>query len=316
MRFFLHHRLNADIFLQLQLNKFQFSVRWCLQIKNNYNFQPYEMIWRRKLLTPATFLIIVMNVFTGQTLTCHPAEYQIGNECCPMCPAGSRVKTDCTEFRSTSCLPCLDGTFVDKPTGQKKCFDCTNCDAEGLGLKVKTSCTTTSDAVCEPLDGFYCIDPRGNNCVAAQKHRICHPGQYINQKGTASTDTVCSDCSTGTFSDGTFTSCQPHFQCESVNLQLIKAGTVSTDAECGEKSSNVTVAVIISVVLFLLISAGLVSFFYFRRKKMPFRPAEKNRSSVVLSQPSLENGTESSEEAIPMRISSGRTAVCWSLKCS
>uniref|UniRef100_A0AAQ5XXB4 TNFR-Cys domain-containing protein n=1 Tax=Amphiprion ocellaris TaxID=80972 RepID=A0AAQ5XXB4_AMPOC len=250
-----------DIFLQLQLNKFQFSVRWCLQIKNNYNFQPYEMIWRRKLLTPATFLIIVMNVFTGQTLTCHPAEYQIGNECCPMCPAG-------------------------------------------LGLKVKTSCTTTSDAVCEPLDGFYCIDPRGNNCVAAQKHRICHPGQYINQKGTASTDTVCSDCSTGTFSDGTFTSCQPHFQCESVNLQLIKAGTVSTDAECGEKSSNVTVAVIISVVLFLLISAGLVSFFYFRRKKMPFRPAEKNRSSVVLSQPSLENGTESSEEAIPMRISS------------
>ncbi|KAG7236725.1 hypothetical protein INR49_000470 [Caranx melampygus] len=29
-----------------------------------------------------------------------------------MCAAGSRVEADCTEFRSTSCLPCIDGTFV------------------------------------------------------------------------------------------------------------------------------------------------------------------------------------------------------------
>uniref|UniRef100_A0A3Q1F588 TNFR-Cys domain-containing protein n=1 Tax=Acanthochromis polyacanthus TaxID=80966 RepID=A0A3Q1F588_9TELE len=106
-----------------------------------------------------------------------------------MAKTRSRVKTDCTEYRSTSCLSCLDGTFVDKPTGLKKCFDCTNCD-EGLGLKVKTSCTTTSNTVCEPLEGFYCTDRIGNNCVAAQKHRICHPGQYINQTAK------CSDGST------------------------------------------------------------------------------------------------------------------------
>ncbi|XP_051805598.1 tumor necrosis factor receptor superfamily member 14-like isoform X4 [Acanthochromis polyacanthus] len=289
-----------EVFLQLQLNKSQFSVRWCLQIKKNYNFPPHKMIWRRKLLTPATFLIIVMKVFTGHTLTCHPGEYQIGNECCPMCPAGNRVKTDCTEYRSTSCLPCLDGTFVDKPTGQKKCFDCTNCD-KGLGLKVKTSCTTTSNTVCEPLEGFYCIDPIGNNCEAAQKHRICHPGQYINQAGTAFTDTVCSDCSAGTFSDGTFTSCQPHFQCES-DLELIKPGTSSTDAECREKSSNVAVAVTITcVLLFLVITAGL-GFFYYIKKKMFFRQ-EKNTNPVIPSQPSLENGELSPSEMVPMRIS-------------
>uniref|UniRef100_A0AAQ6ACV2 TNFR-Cys domain-containing protein n=1 Tax=Amphiprion ocellaris TaxID=80972 RepID=A0AAQ6ACV2_AMPOC len=99
-----------------------------------------------------------------------------------MCPAGSRVKTDCSEFRLTSCLPCIDGTFMNRFTGLKECLPCISCD-EGWSLKVKTSCTTTSDAVCEPLDGFYCIDPIGNNCVAARKHRICHPGQYINQTG-------------------------------------------------------------------------------------------------------------------------------------
>ncbi|XP_044068365.1 uncharacterized protein LOC122883565 isoform X3 [Siniperca chuatsi] len=182
--------------------------------------------------------ILVMSVFRGQTLTCQGAEYLIGNKCCPMCPAGSRVKTDCTEFRSTSCLPCVERTFMNQPTGLKQCFPCTNCDA-GSGLKTKTSCTTTSDAVCEPLEGFYCVDSAEDGCAAAQKHTSCRPGQYIRQKGTALRDTECSDCSGGTFSDGTFTSCRPHTQCGSINLQL-RAGTASADAECGEQSSNTT----------------------------------------------------------------------------
>uniref|UniRef100_A0A3P8TGA7 TNFR-Cys domain-containing protein n=1 Tax=Amphiprion percula TaxID=161767 RepID=A0A3P8TGA7_AMPPE len=242
-----------------------------------------EASLRQNLFLPPQ--IFMMNIFSGQTLTCHPTEYQTENECCPLCLPGRHVQRDCFKERVTSCRRCRNGTFMDKPTGHKECYTCTNCDA-GLGLKVKTSCTTTSDAVCEPLDGFYCIDVTENNCVAAQKHRICHPGQYIKQAGTAFTDTVCSDCSAGTFSDGTFTSCQPHTQCESVNLQLIKAGTASTDAECGEKSSNVTVAVIIICVLllvFLLISAGLVYWFYFRKKKMFFRPGEDDRTIKMLT---------------------------------
>uniref|UniRef100_A0A7N6B1L2 TNFR-Cys domain-containing protein n=1 Tax=Anabas testudineus TaxID=64144 RepID=A0A7N6B1L2_ANATE len=117
----------------------------------------------------------------GETTTCNLAEYQIGNECCPMCLRGSRVRTDCTEFRSTSCLPCLEGTYMNQPSGLKQCFPCSQCDA-GSGLKIKCSCTTTSDTVCEPLEGFYCVDPSDNGCRAAQKHRSCEPGQYISQK--------------------------------------------------------------------------------------------------------------------------------------
>ncbi|KAA8591197.1 hypothetical protein FQN60_002140, partial [Etheostoma spectabile] len=80
-----------------------------------------------------------------------------------------------------------------------------------FGLKLKTPCTTTSDTVCEPLEGFYCTYPIEDNCVVAEKHSSCQPGQYISQKGTAVRDTECSDCSDGTFSDGTlFPSCQPH----------------------------------------------------------------------------------------------------------
>ncbi|XP_040919120.1 tumor necrosis factor receptor superfamily member 14-like isoform X3 [Toxotes jaculatrix] len=208
--------------------------------------------------------ILMIKVFSGNTLKCNPAEYQIEDECCPMCLPGSRVKTDCTEFRSTSCLPCMDGSFMNKPTGLKQCFTCTSCDA-GSGLKIKTSCTATSDTLCEPLEGFYCIDFTENHCVAAQKHSSCQPGQYIREKGTALRDTVCSDCSGGTFSDGTFPSCQPHTQCQSQNLQLIRAGTASTDAECGPHSSHGTVILIsVGVVLFLFIC--IISFVAWKKK--------------------------------------------------
>uniref|UniRef100_A0A4W6EXK0 Tumor necrosis factor receptor superfamily member 5 n=1 Tax=Lates calcarifer TaxID=8187 RepID=A0A4W6EXK0_LATCA len=122
-----------------------------------------------------------MKVFSGNSLTCHPAEYQTGNECCPMCPPGSCVKTNCTEFRSTSCLPCLEGTYMNQPTERTQCFPCTNCDA-GSGLKIKTSCTSTSDTVCEPLEGFYCMDVKDKCCMAAQRHKHCEPGQYIIKK--------------------------------------------------------------------------------------------------------------------------------------
>ncbi|XP_044226895.1 tumor necrosis factor receptor superfamily member 14-like isoform X8 [Thunnus albacares] len=211
------------------------------------------------------FLIIILKVFIGQILACHPTEYQTAGGCCPMCPAGYRVRRDCTEFTSISCLPCTDETYMNQSTGLKQCFTCGNCDA-GSGLQIKTSCTSTSNTVCQPLEGFYCMDSTEDGCVKALKHTSCQPGQYIRQKGTALRDTECTDCSDGTFSDGTFTSCQPHTQCESLKLQLIKPGTDSTDAECGEQSSNVTTTVIcVIVVLFSLIGiAGLV---YFRKKK-------------------------------------------------
>ncbi|XP_041860491.1 tumor necrosis factor receptor superfamily member 14-like isoform X4 [Melanotaenia boesemani] len=195
------------------------------------------MILRRKLPAAASVLVIVMRAFSVHTLTCHPSEYKMGNECCPMCPPGSRVKIDCTEIRSTSCLPCIDGSYTDKPNGLKQCFPCRICDSGG-GLKVEQPCTAASDTVCEPVEGFFCIHSTKSSCAAAQKHSSCEPGQYISTNGTSSSDTECSDCRDGTFSDGASSSCQPHTQCESKNLQQIKAGTSSSDAECGEKGKR------------------------------------------------------------------------------
>uniref|UniRef100_A0A8P4GS60 TNFR-Cys domain-containing protein n=1 Tax=Dicentrarchus labrax TaxID=13489 RepID=A0A8P4GS60_DICLA len=197
--------------------------------------------------------ILVMNIFRGHALQCHPSEYQRGNECCPKCLPGSRVKTDCTEFRSTSCLSCTEGTFINQPTVRTQCYSCTVCIA-GSGLKIKTSCTTTSDTVCEPLEGFYCLDSTEDGCMSAQRHTLCQPGQYISQKGgfTSLTDTECSDCSAGTYSDGTFPSCH----CPETQVK-VKEGSTSSNVVCGSSSRNYYAY--IPLLLSLLTVAGLVT---------------------------------------------------------
>ncbi|XP_035854786.1 tumor necrosis factor receptor superfamily member 14-like [Sander lucioperca] len=215
----------------------------------------------RKLLT-VQLTILVFSVFRGHTLTCHRTEYENGDLCCPRCPAGSRVRKHCKEF-GTSCLNCDEGTFMDQPTGLTECFPCARCDS-GSGLKIKTACRTTSDTVCEPLEGFYCKDSSEKGCVEAQKHRSCQPGQYISQNGTVLRDTECSDCSDGTFSDGTLlTSCQPHTQCQH---QLIKPGTASTDAECGEQSSGAVIVIVVPVICLVVAGISLLVVLILRKK--------------------------------------------------
>ncbi|XP_047425591.1 tumor necrosis factor receptor superfamily member 5-like isoform X1 [Mugil cephalus] len=277
--------LQEDAVLMFKLTSSQISLR-CLQLKKKM-FLLYDKTSRRTSLRTSACLIIVIKVLCCQTLTCRPEEYQIDNKCCPMCPPGNRVKIDCTEFRNASCLPCTSETYMDKATKRTLCFPCTNCDA-GCGLKVKRSCTTTSDTVCEPLEGFFCTDLIKDQCEAAQKHKDCDPGQYIKEKGTSSSDTVCSDCSDGTFSDGTLTSCHQHTQCESMNLQLKTAGTKSADSVCEEKTSNVGVIVGVTiglVVLVVLIVVVTVLYYIKRKNKCPAVTDKNNHADNSIETP-------------------------------
>ncbi|XP_074537096.1 tumor necrosis factor receptor superfamily member 14-like [Halichoeres trimaculatus] len=186
-------------------------------------------------------MIIIMKASSGQM--CHQTEYWNGNECCPMCGVGHRVKTDCEGEKSTSCQPCSEGTFMNKLNGLRSCFHCSECE-EAAGLKIKRLCMWISDSVCEPLEGFFCTEPSEDGCGAAQRHRSCDPGHYISQRGSSESDSECSPCSEGTFSDGTFTSCQNHTECDPSNQQLLRPGTGSQDAECGELEPDRTKEII------------------------------------------------------------------------
>lgn len=54
-----------------------------------------------------------------------------------------------------------------------------------LDCKLKDKCTTTSNSVCEPLEGAYCVDVRDGGCARAQTHSSCKPGQHISERGWA-----------------------------------------------------------------------------------------------------------------------------------
>lgn len=200
-----------------------------------------------------------------------------------MCPAGNRVNKHCTEFQGTSCHPCDEGTYMDEPTGMTSCLTCKSCSS-GSGLRVKRECTLTSNAVCEPQEGHYCVDFDKESCALAQKHKLCQEGFYIKQQGSASADTVCSKCSEGTFSNGTLTSCQPHTQCDSIDKRTVKAGTSGSDAECAEKSSNGEVIWIIIGVVVVVLAAGVgvIVIYKFKRKKGSKRVSEQEMGVGML----------------------------------
>ncbi|CAB1330196.1 unnamed protein product, partial [Coregonus sp. 'balchen'] len=207
---------------------------------------------------PITFILLNIE-------PCFTYIYKIGDRDCRMCRPGYRVYSHCTKSTITSCVPCIDSTFLDEPSGKTTCNKCTTCHP-GLGLKVKQPCRPSSDTVCGTLEGFYCLDPTKDGCRAAQRHSSCKPGQYISHTGTTSADTVCADCTGDTYSDGSFTSCQPYTQCDTLKLQQIKPGTHSSNSECGPQTSLPIAAIISPVVVVVLAVIAAVTGVTIRRK--------------------------------------------------
>ncbi|XP_076120833.1 tumor necrosis factor receptor superfamily member 14-like isoform X4 [Alosa pseudoharengus] len=220
------------------------------------------------VITAVILLLTVSGVSTP--VACGRAEYLIGQECCPMCGPGYYVRRHCTEFTSTTCVPCPSLSYTDAPNGLVSCRSCTVCDSTA-GLRVKRVCSSTSDTLCEPLEGHYCTDPIKDGCRGAVEHTACSPGQYIKQPGTSSSDTVCGDCVGDTYSNGSFTSCRPHTQCELLGLDVLTKGSTSSDTECAERKN--TVAIVVSVVAVIVLICGVVvGVFILQRKRKQQQP--------------------------------------------
>ena len=59
-----------------------------------------------------------------------------------------------------------------------------------------------------------------------------------------------------------------HSRCETLNLQEIKPGTVSTDAECGEQTADRTAVVVgVVVVLFIVMIVAAAVMLLHKKKK-------------------------------------------------
>nr|XP_040049126.1 uncharacterized protein LOC120829229 [Gasterosteus aculeatus aculeatus] len=223
--------------------------------------------------------VLCVSVLVTPGTCCLSKEYELqSRQCCPMCYEGSVVKRDCTSQSGIRCVPCVDGTYMDRPNGLNKCFPCSSCDQ---GSVVKRDCTPQSGTRCVPcVDGTYMDRPTGRrkgfNCSSCEQGR----GLFAKQNCTSTSDTVCdviaghfctdliedkecrsarrhSDCKPGhrvkePGTRRTDTTCEPcpagSFSLEGVNCSLwttcsenqveVKGGTLTSDTVCGAASGG------------------------------------------------------------------------------
>ncbi|NWR85236.1 TNR14 factor, partial [Furnarius figulus] len=130
---------------------------------------------------------------------CELGEYPSGTDCCPMCPAGSRVFKNCTASSSTTCIPCVMGTYTDHPNGLTRCRPCKLCD-EGANLMTAVACTSTKNTLCVCQPGHFCSSLEPEGCELCQPYTVCVPGMMVKEWGTYTKDHVCEVCPPGTSS--------------------------------------------------------------------------------------------------------------------
>uniref|UniRef100_A0A3B1KBR1 TNFR-Cys domain-containing protein n=1 Tax=Astyanax mexicanus TaxID=7994 RepID=A0A3B1KBR1_ASTMX len=131
----------------------------------------------------AVFVAVVILKLQLCYSACARAEYaRLNGECCPMCAPGNRVYRDCTEFITTTCVPCSGSSYTSQPNNLLSCLPCTLCDPS-WGLRVKTVCTRQSDAVCETRGIPHVLITDQEAAIQATEHSKCSPGEYIQQTG-------------------------------------------------------------------------------------------------------------------------------------
>ncbi|XP_069039880.1 tumor necrosis factor receptor superfamily member 14-like isoform X4 [Lepisosteus oculatus] len=195
-----------------------------------------------------------------------------------MCPAGSRVLHHCTEFKSTTCIPCVGSTYIDQSNRLSTCLQCKVCDP-GLGLQNLSDCTSTRNRLCRVLIHYYCTDKADGDCRAARPHTVCKPGQRIKKQGTETSDTECEDCPEETYSPHGI-ECTRWTDCAVLGKVKMKDGSSTDDVSCQKKSPRPHIG---TVVVFALWICAVVYLFTRARlccsEKCPIQ--ETNRGSVA-----------------------------------
>uniref|UniRef100_A0A8C3SIW1 TNF receptor superfamily member 1B n=1 Tax=Chelydra serpentina TaxID=8475 RepID=A0A8C3SIW1_CHESE len=181
--------------------------------------------------------------YTWQTSECKDPDSEYFEEnvgkCCSKCPPGYRVLQSCNGSADTECAPCESNTFTALWNRARRCLGCSSrCKT---GLVESQECTKTHDRICSCSANTYCTSkPNHGRCLFCKAHKTCGKGYGVSKPGTDITNTDCSPCPPGTFSDeeSSTAPCKPHRVCQSVSVE----GSRTNDTVCSD--SEVDVAVI------------------------------------------------------------------------
>nr|XP_005996655.1 PREDICTED: tumor necrosis factor receptor superfamily member 1B [Latimeria chalumnae] len=155
-------------------------------------------------------------------------------KCCSKCPPGAHLSAACTETSDTQCIACKENTYTEIWHWKDRCFSCKKpCSSESGFVEIKP-CNSTQNRYCQCQPGMSCTSQRCDTC---EKHIVCPRGSGVFKPGNVTSNTKCSPCITGTFSDeeSATAPCKTHMNCVSLGKKVLLPGNSTHDSVCGKK---------------------------------------------------------------------------------
>ncbi|XP_053309975.1 tumor necrosis factor receptor superfamily member 5 [Spea bombifrons] len=214
---------------------------------------------------PLQLLILVLLSCNYQSLeaACADNEYMKDGRCCKLCNPGSKLSAECTEQDETKCLKCEPGEFQSNWNKEAYCHQHSYCD-HNAGLEQESEGTTEKDALCKCQSGRHCSSRLCETCVL---NTACAPGHGVIVEAKMYSDTQCSPCTHGTFSNVTSDTkpCQEWTRCDTKQKE-VSPGTSTSDVICEPMSGNNTIIYIVAVLCLLLTIGILYGIWRYRKK--------------------------------------------------
>ncbi|XP_063816528.1 tumor necrosis factor receptor superfamily member 5 [Pseudophryne corroboree] len=201
-------------------------------------------------------LILCSWSYQSSAISCNTTQYEKDGRCCSLCKPGQRLNKDCTENSETECLSCAEGEYQDTWNRETSCLLHQYCD-ENFGFHKISEGTAVRNVNCSCKEGNHCSNPACETCVL---NTVCGPGHGVTQRASRDSDTHCSPCAKGTFSNVTSDTepCKMWSIC-SETQQEVRLGNSTTDVVCGTgPTGNTWIYVVIVVVALACLFAVLI----------------------------------------------------------
>ncbi|KAM4622969.1 tumor necrosis factor receptor superfamily member 5 [Discoglossus pictus] len=226
--------------------------------------------------TVLLFLVWNLPCFAG---ICLDSQYEKYDKCCQKCPPGQYLSTECSKDNETSCSYCQPGEFQDKWNRETSCHLHAYCDPNA-GFEQESEGTTEKDVMCRCQRGRHCSSQLCETCVL---NTACAPGYGVLKIADTFSDTVCSPCANGTFSNITSDRepCRAWSRC-SPSQQEVFPGSSLRDVSCSEhisqSGSKAAIYVLLAIfgLLFIIVLVWLLHRWVSRRQ------LKKNKKQIVI----------------------------------
>ncbi|XP_071968095.1 tumor necrosis factor receptor superfamily member 5 isoform X1 [Engystomops pustulosus] len=238
--------------------------------------------------------LIVCSCYFQTSMPCDNHEYQKDGRCCSLCRPGHWLAKDCNELNGTECTPCAHGEYQDTYNRETSCRLHRECN-ERLGFETITEGTATANLDCRCQSGKHCSSEVCETCVL---NKVCGPGEGVIRRATNKSDTECSPCYEGTFSNAESTTepCKNWSKCGDGEM-IIQPGTPTSDVICELSSSpepsNTWVYIVVIMLVLVVIVAPTIIIIRksYRKDKYKNRqnPPEGNNLQLIKLVKPIEN---------------------------